>query len=382
MTTLFIFAEQLNEVGCGCLSISDNGQIIIDFAHRSFDEIQQLQLDSDQTTVVIPTSQASLHRVELPWLGEKKARSALPYALEDQLAQSVESLHVAFDHQHYNQGHYLVVVCDKTYLNQLIVTLKQHQLSFDQITIDWFALDNNQCCLMPNYILVNYDTFRGAVGSELIDIFLSQITPIDQIFRFTDSFNYSEKSLVTIDTQEQSSVWIGKRLQQAASINLCQGEFVNGSKSSNRSWLIAAGAMIALWLVSVIVGNSLQLHRINQQINSLDQQIAVIYHQFFPQAQQVISPRFRIGQLLKSNQGSSDQTFWLLLNNLAQANKAGSHIERLNFQSNMLQVTLVSSDFAELETLQTWLSQHHIKVKQTQASTRDGQVTSTLELSL
>lgn len=139
MTTCFLFADQLDENACLSLCLDPSGQVAAPLQMRSFAEIKDLQKDA-HTIVVLPTEKASVQEVELPWLGERKGRAALPYALEEQLAQPVPSLHFAFDKAHYQNQRYLVVVMDKQYLLNLIKTVMEAGLLFDAVTIDWFAV--------------------------------------------------------------------------------------------------------------------------------------------------------------------------------------------------------------------------------------------------
>lgn len=383
MNTTFIFAEHLKDEGGICLSLDTGGQIIAACEHRTYEDIRTLQTQS-QTIVVIPSQHASLHSVELPWLGDKKARAALPYALEDQLAQNVDELHFAYDKHFYADGQYLVAVCDKQYLSNLIARLKQQELNFETITLDWFALENNTLCMLPTYLLVHLEQFKGALSNELTDFFLTKLSPEKpQLFRFSDSPTYTS-TLETTETHELSMNWIAKGLIEHKRINLCQGDFYHGnSAASTRRWYIAAAAMTAIWLMGLIIGSTIKIQDMNHKMTELDKQIAAIYRQYFPQAQQVISPRFRISQLIKSNLNSEDSLFWVLLDNLSQASKKNDAIiEQLRFQNKVLQVTLISKNFESLESLQNSLIQSKLKVRQTQASTQENQVVSTLELTL
>ena len=114
MATCFLFAQHFTDESCLSLRIDDLGQLEAPLERRSLDAIRALQVKAN-TIVVLPTDNSSLHYVELPWLGESKARAALPYALEEQVAQHVVTLHVAFDQQHYQNKQYLVVVIDKVF---------------------------------------------------------------------------------------------------------------------------------------------------------------------------------------------------------------------------------------------------------------------------
>ena len=384
MATCFLFTEQLNEEGCLSLSL-DQDQISAPLAQRNFAEIKALQVNN-QTIVVVPANHFSLHQIEFPWLADKKARAAIPFALEDRLAQNVDSLHFSFDRNHYQQGRYQVVVADNVFLTTLIAKLDECNLHFDILTLDWFALKANEVALMKHYLLVNEASFQGSLSHDLAKS-LAQGSSELTIYTFNDS----NKALMPPTSEAQikessdsSYLWIAERLQTMKPMNLCQGDFEHGnSYAKTKRWYQAALALTLIWLLSLLSFNALKLHGLNKDGAEIDGKIATIYHEFFPQAQQVISPKFRIGQLLKSNQNNADSSFWLLLDKLART--LGNNpitIEQFRFQNQTLILTLATKDFTSLEGLQNRLQQAQVNVKQTQASTRDGQVVGTLELSL
>lgn len=383
MATCFIFANYFTDTTCLSLKFNSANQIEAPLAHRNFSDIHALQKDTT-TIVIAPSSQFTLHHIEFPWLGEKKARIALPYALEDRLADNVDDLHFAFDRNYYSNGQYLIAVCKKTYFAELVDTLNQHNLDFSIITLDWFALRNNEACLTENGLLINDNhSFAGVLAPELVDFYLKQIPPDLKIYGFTDSNCPLELSNVE-QLNEQFPVWVAHRLLTIKPLNLSQAEFQHSNqRSSLKHWSYAAAIMSLLWILSVIVVNSIEIHQLNKQTKVVDAQIATIYHQFFPQAQQVISPKFRIEQLLKSQKNENDNALWIMLNELAQsAKKTQSTIEQFRFQNQNLIVMVLSKDFDTLEALQNDLQKANINVKQTQASSHEQQVAGTLELSL
>lgn len=387
MSTCFLFTENLKEDGCLSLKLNQQGQIEAPLIHRNFAEIQALQANAN--TYIVDTSQHfSLHQLELPWLAERKARAAIPFALEDKLAQNFDSLHFAFDSNHYQRGTYLIVVAAKNYLQNLIDSLNKHKINFDLLTLDWFALLENEIVVMPNTLLVYDENYQGALGSDLAPFYLKKWTVEPRIYSFLDSnkklLNGSFQGQLT-EISEVSYVWLAQRLQKTRPINLCQGEFQHGSNQSNTKRLYqAAIGMCLLWLLAIIATNSIKFFILNKDQRAVDAKIAVIYREFFPQAQQIISPKFRISQLLKTNQSANDSSFWLLLNKLAKTykNDDSISIEQLRFQNQTLTLTLVTKNFESLEDLQNKLQQNKVKVKQTQASTREGRVVGTLELNL
>lgn len=380
MATTFLFAESLTDEGCVSVVIEQDYQVAQGRALRRFEDIRQLQ-SGTKTVVVLPATHFTFHSVQLPWLGDKKARAALPYALEDQLAQNVDELHFAFDRQYYSEGHYLVVVSDRTYLQDIIGRLKDNGIDFDALTVDWFALNPHEACILPEYSLIHSDPFRGALTKDLQDLLPEESE--QKVYFFTDT-PAERIPAHALATDKESHEWLAGRLLQNKPFDLGQGSLTYGSaKASLKHWLIAAAAMVLLWVTSLIAVNWIKLQELNNKIAAIDSQIAVIYRQFFPEAKQVISPRFRITQYLKSNQGTQDQPFFVLLNKFAAATNASTiQIDQLRFQTKTLQVSLSTSDFASLEALQNRLKSDKVAVKQNQASTVEDKVVSTLELTL
>ncbi|WP_133128015.1 type II secretion system protein GspL [Legionella nagasakiensis] len=382
MATCFIFARQIGHEHWLSLRLDDNNQMDAPLMVRSAAELQQLQINS-RTLVVLPVEVCSLHQVELPWLNERKARAAIPYALEEQLAQNVSALHFAFDRFHYQNHQYLVAVIDKQHLSTLINELERLNLSFDAITLEWFALKPGEACVSETSLLVYDEAFQGALSVELARVYLAERSTELALHVFKDSTS-DLSGLPYSKIDDTFYPWVALRLQQTQPIDLCQGEFQRSKRQESiQRWYFISAALAGMWLIMLLLVNAINLYGLNKKNTQLDQQIAVIYHEFFPEAKQVISPRFRIGQLLKSAANRSDDTLWFLLDKLANAfHTEQFSVEQLRFQNQILSVTLMGKDFSVLESLQRRLQQANVKVSQTQASSHDQQVLATLELSL
>lgn len=378
MNTLFLFTKHLNDEGCFCLKLDEDGALSAPPAQRSFADIQILQKECN--TLVIETSaNASLLNLELPWLPDRKARVAIPYALEDKLAQSVDELHFAFDKVRYQNNQYLITIIDKQRLRYIMQLLGEKEIAFTAITLDWFALEPAELCVSESTLLVNAGDFKGALSGDLAQSYIKN-HPAYQPLLFSDSQIQQNAELAK--SQETSYVWIAQRILQSKLMNLCQGEMLHGNKSDLiKKGYQLAGVLFGLWLVSLILVNAINLHFVNKQTAQIDEQIAVIYREFFPGAKQIISPKFRIDQLLKGNKSEEQARFWFLLNQFSKViNSEQFTLEQLHYQNKTLSVTLISSDFASLEKLENQLKKSQLNVKQTQASTREQQVVATLEL--
>jgi general secretion pathway protein L len=383
VATCFIFTQHLNEEQCLCLLLDQQGQVEAPLALRPIHEARILQLDA-RTIMVVPAESSSLHEVELPLLGERKAREAIPYALEEQVAQNVTTLHFSFDNQHYQNNRYLVVVTDKQYLLDLFAKLDALELSFEIITLDWFALKENECCVTESGLLIRDNVFKGALNGDLAAIYLKNQEKQAQLFTFKDSNSLlSVTNATPIDAL--SCEWIAQRLLRSDLMNLCQGELQRDTRQHTvRYWYRGCAIMLGTLIGSILLINAFYLHSLKSKITDVDKKTAVIYRDFFPEAKQVISPRFRITQLLTSGLSNSDTSIlWSLLDKLSHAYNGNLFtIEHFRFQNRVLSVTLVSNDFAALENLQQHLQKDKVNVAQSQASTRENKVIETLELSL
>ena len=316
-------------------------------------------------------------------------RQALPFALEDNLAEPIEELHFSFDRHYFSKGRYLAVVCSQAYFLSIITQLTEQSIHFDTITLDWFALKQHESALLTKSALIHDDSFQGSLDFSLAESCFKEMQSEQILYRFQDSgpitLPQTPQSLITIQQCEMAqTLWLAKRLLEKKSMNLCQGLFAL-KKTTNRLkvWYYAAAGLFAFWLISLLSINSYQLITDNREITKLDAQIATIYRHFFPEAKQIINPRFRVTQLLKSSAASSDEGLWLILARLTKVIQENSVTpSELNWQNHLLLVTLAVKDFKTLDSLESHLKKTGLHVKQSQASTKEGQVVSTLELTL
>ena len=215
-------------------------------------------------------------------------------------------------------------------------------------------------------------------------IYLSSMEKNTLLHRFSDSMPLPPQQSAT-SNDSLLSIWLAERLLQANPMNLCQGELQHDTRQqSNKQWYRAAAIIAGLLIVSVFLFKGFYLHSLNTNIADIDKKIAVIYHEFFPDALRVTSPKFRIGQLLNADKVTTDTaSLKSLLDKLAYAmNDRQITVKQLQFQRQILSVTLISEDFAALESLQQRLQQASVKVTQEEASSHDHHVAAKLELSL
>lgn len=385
MATCFLFFDAIDTAQIEqfwAVRLDDAGEVDVPLAAYTPEEIKGMQAGA-QTVVVLPTSVASLHLLELPKLSVRKAREAIPYALEEELAEPVTELHIAFGREVDASGRYRVVVVNRLRLRAWMHELEALELTFDAITLDWFAVHVNEVCATATDLLVHDEAVIGAFSPLLAAKYLKAHPDAQQGFAFDDS----EASLQQLEIAAHEGsyrLFVAKRLLEGEYINLCQGSFQHRAQGeAGFKWYGVCAVLLGVWFVSVLGINAFALHRLHVKQAALDVQIAKGYHVFFPEATQVISPRFRIERFLSQTSGTSQDAFWTLLDAFAEGVALHAlDIEQIRFRDNILWVNVIARDFALLEAFEARLKKVGVHVKQTQASTRDNQVSATLELRL
>lgn len=376
----FLFIRRLDEPSILSVKLNSDGDVEAPLTMRDIEALKSLQTDAN-TVVVLPADVASLHEVALPWLNERKARTAILFAIEESLAQPVHQLQVAFDRHYYKNNQYLAAVIDKQYLESVINQLDSLTLSYQIITSAWFALNLDEACCSPEDLLIYDEAFKGTLPLKLATTYLNQRSEHLPLYCFQDS-EPPPASTTCISIDMPFMLWCAKRLQKKHAMNFCQGTFERVSyRQPIRLWGMACGFLAGLWLLTFLSFNLWTLYRLHHKNTHLDAQIAAIYHEFFPEARQIISPKFRISQLLGGVSKTDKSHLWWLLDNLSSAFESNPFtLEALRFQMQTLSVTLKIPDFAQLERLQQQLKSTGMSVTQTQAASQDNQVMATLEL--
>lgn len=351
----------------------ENGAVIAPLAYREKADFEQLQAQA-KTYVVLPATLATLYHLALPRLSEKKAATAIAFSLEEKLAQPLSDVHLAWQYDFASQS-YTVIVMDKHLLKTYLDSLEEAEIQVDVLTLDACALMLSEAIDMTNLLLYT-DGFHGAIPHPLLPLYQDLLKDITCLAEPETRIPPS----LQLESIPCAYTWIAKRLLNTNAPNLCQGEFAKAYRlPKERKLYMILGGLVLAWLVTLFLYQGISLYKLHHQIRSVDEKIAVIYKQFFPSAHQIISPRFRIEQLLKH--GNKNTTMWLLLDKLAEASPQASYtLEKVEFKPNKLTLSLKLQDFKQLETLSTKLHQTGIHVKQTQASQEAKHIQVQLEL--
>ncbi|UQB41709.1 hypothetical protein JX580_08510 [Thiomicrospira microaerophila] len=313
-------------------------------------------LAQNQKPIVwVPSRWVSILRVFVPGKSRHQWQQALPYALEEQLAQPLEELHlVSLDRD--KEGWVTVAVLAKQRMQAWLSALEQANLSQAWLVPECFRLDYTieptneamspslwrfaESTLEPETLLVRTAKFSG----------LSIAKAQWPVFR-----EMAEKQNADLNIEPFIAVQNQPKPSDLARMNLRQGEFavVNHQQSMWRHWRWPAG-LAAVWLVLLGLQTHWQTQQTLQQAQAYQQQTETLFRQLFPQTQRIVNIQVQTQTFLAQAGSQAGQispvSVLSLLEPVILANSAVKP-GRMDWQNQRLTLTLTANTTEQLDQL-------------------------------
>ena len=338
--------------------------------------------------VLVPSQELLSTTAEIPARSLAKIRAALPYALEESLAEDVERLHFAAGiRQENNRLPVVVVSHDK--MSAWLVRL--HAAGIQPAKM--FA-ENHGLPKIPGTlsILVDKDTlmFNDGANAEFV---MQGVKPSDMLaiagLIGETRKDGLEKSghLLAFCTEEQneqlSHDWIALRgeldsvdinvlpdgvlpklavtVAAGYGVNLLQGPYGKRTEYTAlfKPWRLAAGLLLALGVVAMTF-KGVDLYRLSQDESALRAQFTEVYRQIRPDdSREVVDPRAMVDSLRRSLGGAATTDVFLPgLRELGAALAANSaaKVEAISYRAGVIDLRLTAPDVPTLDNIQKAVS--------------------------
>ena len=328
------------------------------------------QLRGQPLNLLLPMEMASYHQVSVPARSGRWLRQALQSALEEQVVDDLDDLHLAHGPMR-DKKHCALFAIDRERLRQCLATLAEQGLHPVRVHIDADCLPADQPCALAwdhRWLIGGAAPARLALG----DAELSQLAPL--LPATLQWLGPQAPTGVQGHWQAQDAPWAVLSQGSAGAIDLCQGAF---ARPGTRRWPWRALALV------LVIGGAAHLaqtvgHRllIEQRTTALKQENLALWQQRFADDGPVIDLPRQVQAKLRQ-QGQSQVGMTHQLSQLAEqwgASGGGlAVVHRLNFQQGegwSLQVS--APDFADLQQLRERLVSQGLSVS-AEASVRDSQ---------
>jgi general secretion pathway protein L len=327
--------------------------------------------------LVLPVEVASAFAVSLPTQKARWLRQALPYAVEELLAEDVEQLHLALG-ERMADGRYRVIAVRRALLAGWLKQLESAGIQVSGIYLDADLLprEHSQLLLLDGRALLGGDgEARLALGAQAWPELLAQLPTSIQIC------GPAAQAPVGIDDYRPLAEpyrWLAQG--RVAAVDLAQGEFAVKAASSGVGPWKPLLAVVGLWLVLQWAFNLGQTWHLERQGDAYAAASRALYQQLFPEDTRIVNLRAQFDEhLLLGRVGTSG--FLPLLSQVAAAQGQGAasalSIEQVDYSASRghLALQVRAADFAALEQLRQRLGEAGLNVQLDSANREERGVT-------
>jgi len=319
-----------------------------------------------QLNMALSSAHYSLHNAVLPPnLSMANAKKATPFALEDNLVESLDNYHFAYGNLEKNTDNTLlnVATINKTVLQQLLADLSSYDIKPKHIYAESLLLPQNS---EENNIYIEEDELTAKLSKgeiytlpiDLLDKCLDKIEDDENINIHTAdassietlSINKENVSVKSIDTSLLSI--FAKNLKDHKPLNILQGEFQPSAEIGKhiKPWKWAAlFACIAVALS--YASKSIDLKNLEAQNLALEDQKIEIFKKTFPKTRKFHQLKKRMSTALGKSDGGSEkgQFIPLLSYYITAADNQAISINNIDYNKNSISLNLSVADIQVLD---------------------------------
>jgi general secretion pathway protein L len=338
--------------------------------------------------VFVPAEQVGLHLATLPTRNVRQVRRAVPFVLEDQLAESVDNLHFALGPAGTGTERSVAVV-SRAQMESWLDALTAAGIRAQELTPDVLALpledEGWTLYLGAERALLRKGRVDGfACELENLPLLLQAALeeagedgpPRITVYREGDADGPADlppgPEYHTRPCPEGLLSVLGRARSE---LNLLQGPFELAApwKRQLSQWRFAA-ALAAAWILVIGAGALVEGMRLHAQATQLEAANRQLFFEVLPDTSRYVAARSRIQRRLDElESGERDSGLFVILAQAAEALAAHPELtlEQLQFRAGNLDLNLLAKDTQILEELIQRLRDNALEAQLVSAS-RDG----------
>lgn len=377
--------------------VNNAGELTTMISHGSLTDAAPVA-EKHKTVVLLDNTSVHVDNIKLPIKNRQKLLRAIPFALEEHIADDVDELHfVAGKAQ--QDGSTPVAAIKIATLEKIIYELGQANINPNAIIPDSLCLTANNkqwsVLLHGNQANLQFNTFNGGeFDLDTIPVIITSIlqqktiAPPEKIILFTrdgDSneditraINHTlpeEVELINVSYNTHPLVVYCGHYQKAMPLNLLQDAYKPKSKNNIawRQWRLAS-ALAVIWIGLSLGSASAEYFGLQEKNKQLNVQIEKIYKKSFPESKRIVNARVQMEQKLnelKGNSSSNDGgSLIALLSDSANAlsSEEGVTLQSINYRNNKVDLELTGTTLQAIESLNKKINNTPLKSEITSSS--------------
>ncbi|KRW59543.1 type II secretion system protein GspL [Pseudomonas sp. TTU2014-080ASC] len=325
---------------------------------------------SGSWTLVLPVEAVTACAVNLPTRKARWLRQALPFAVEDVVAEDVELMHLALG-EALEDGRHRVFAVRKQWLSSWL-NICEHPPQVIALDADLLPAGGGSVLFQAKRCLLGGDNAARLAfrPDEWEQISALSVQPVQAWY---EQGMPLPSSMEQAEPLEDVRRWLA---EQPVRNNLAQGDFA--VQSSNAQWqrFKPVAMVVALLLVMQWVFNLAQGWHLQRQADAYAASSEALYRELFPDDTRLVNVRAQFDHHLQVAAGGAQPRLLNLLSEVSKAlNQSGRKVEiaQVDFSEARgdLAMQVLASGFADLEQLRERLQDSGLSV-QLGSATREG----------
>ena len=356
--------------------------------------------------LLAPASDILLTELSLPTQNRQRLLQAIPFALENQIADDIEAQHFTIGKQRKDDTIPVAIISKQkieSWLNKLEAAgIRPHAIYPETLCLprnegEWTALADEQLTLIRTGDFSGFalDTENTPQVMGLLLERADELQPnrLNIIYcskqaerRFNDSrlANVAEDLSLT-PCDDDPLLLMAKNCQPTQNLNLLHGPYLQTGSTQIiwRSWYPALIVGLILVALSIISG-LFEQRTLSQQHQALSQQIEQLFKKSLPKSKKMVNPRVQMSQKLDELQskGGSNSGFLKLVNLTGKviSSQPKSTISGLSYRQGQLDIQLDIPDLQMIDRLKQQLEQLQLVVEVRSANAQKDRVSARLQI--
>lgn len=397
---MIIFLHANNLAHPSWATVGHDSTIFASGSHDDSEHLAEIATDKE-IIVIVPAEDVLLTSVQLPKMNRSRLLQALPYALEEQLIDELESLHFAMG-EYQAHGEIPVAVVSRKKMAEWLELLKSWKIQADCLVSAVLVLpvrqDEWQVLITDEMAWVRADAFHGfsCDKNNLATLLQHEIKNSEQkpllihVRNYTkESFSSALNALAQIEENfypsEQRVADLARNAIPSQTINLLQRPYATKKYKSpylKKIWQISA-YLAAAWIFLLFFGPLISFFILETRASHIDAEIKQIYKKRFPTSASMVLPKLRMEEKLRNLSGQiGDSQLLRLLAYVGKgmAKTTGIQLQRFDFQNNQLTLAVMASSSDDITNFTDFLTQQGLTVKQQDATLVDSKIKATMIL--
>ncbi|AYC33510.1 type II secretion system protein GspL [Pseudomonas cavernae] len=359
-----------------------DAELMVQYLHDGIRSSQSFAEVLPQLTLpwrlILPVEVITACAVQLPTQKSRWLRQALPFAVEELLAEDVELMHLALGEQ-LADGRHRVFAVRRSWLAAWLELCGDKRPSLIQVDADLLPGEGTQLCWLDGrWLLGGIASARMAVTAEDWPA-LAAICPPPVVVHAPAEQPLPE-GIEDAQLVDDAHAWLAS---QTAGCNLAQAEFaVREARTEWRRWRPLLG-LVGLWLVLQWGFNLVQSWQLRHQGDTYAAASERLYRELFPEDSKLINLRRQFDQHVAEASGAGQSRLLGLLGQAIAAMLAEGaqvRVQQLDFSDSRgdLALQVQAPGFEALERLRERLIAAGLTVQLGSASREESGVSARL----